>query len=109
MGGDEFAILLEAASTSDNMNAILDRIMDNVIVPHETNGISFESGTSIGVVMNVPAYDRIDDILRDADIAMYRAKASGGNRIQLFSCEIFPQSENRASSEVLQLRADLKS
>src|SRR5947207_1349126 len=81
---DEFAILLEAASTPANANAILTRIQATLTVPHEAGGTLLGSGASIGVVMNVTAYDRIDDILRDADLAMYGAKAGGGNCIQLF-------------------------
>jgi PleD family two-component response regulator len=42
------------------------------------------SEASIGVVMSIAAYQRLDDILRDADTAMYHAKASGGNQFKVF-------------------------
>jgi diguanylate cyclase (GGDEF)-like protein len=84
MGGDEFAILLEAASTPEEVITAVQRIQANLALPYEWKGKSIGSGASIGVVMNLTAYEQIDDIIRDADIAMYRAKGDGGNKFRVF-------------------------
>lgn len=84
MGGDEFAILLEAASTSDDVTTIIQRIQANLALPYDLQGREIVCGASIGVVMSIAAYQQMDDILRDADAAMYHAKVSGGNQFKVF-------------------------
>jgi diguanylate cyclase (GGDEF)-like protein len=84
MGGDEFAILLEAVSPQDDVISIIQRLQGNLASPYELQGIAIESGISIGVTTNIAVYQQLDDILRDADTAMYRAKANGGNQFIVF-------------------------
>jgi diguanylate cyclase (GGDEF)-like protein len=84
MGGDEFAILLEAASTSEDVTTTIQRVQAKLALPYDLQGREIVSGASIGVVMSVAAYQQLDDILRDADTAMYHAKASGGNQFRVF-------------------------
>jgi diguanylate cyclase (GGDEF)-like protein len=84
MGGDEFAILLGAASTTEDVITIIQRIQAQLALPYDLPGREIVSGTSIGVVMSIAAYQQLDDILRDADTAMYHAKASGGNQFKVF-------------------------
>lgn len=84
MGGDEFAILLGAASTTEDVITIIQRIQAQLALPYDLLGREIISGTSIGVVMSITAYQQLDDILRDADTAMYHAKASGGNQFKVF-------------------------
>ena len=84
MGGDEFAILLEAASTPQDVKTIAQRIQAALARPYDLGGRRIESGASIGVVMNIAAYKNLDDIVRDADTAMYPAKASGGINFTVF-------------------------
>ncbi len=84
MGGDEFAILLGAASTEEDIISIIQRIQAQLALPYDLLGREVVSGTSIGVVMSIAVYQQLDDILRDADTAMYHAKASGGNQFKVF-------------------------
>lgn len=84
MGGDEFAILLEASSSSEDVTTIIQRIQASLALPYDLQGREIVSEASIGVVMSITAYQRLDDILRDADTAMYHAKASGGNQFKVF-------------------------
>jgi diguanylate cyclase (GGDEF)-like protein len=88
MGGDEFAILLEAASTSEDVTIIIQRIQASLEIPYNLQGREIVRGASIGVVMSIAAYQQMDDILRDADTAMYHAKASGGNQFIVFDVSI---------------------
>ena len=88
MGGDEFAILLEAASTSEDVTTIIQRIQAKLALPYDLQGKEIVSGASIGVVMSIATYQQLDNILRDADTAMYDAKASGGNQLKVFDASI---------------------
>ncbi len=88
LGGDEFAILLEGASTTDDVRTVIERIQAGLALPYELHGSAVVSGASIGVVMNIATYQRLDEILRDADIAMYQAKVCGGNRYRVFVGEM---------------------
>ena len=84
MGGDEFAILLEAASTPEDVKTIIQRIQKSLGMPYEWRGHSIVSGASIGAVMKIAPYEQIDAILQDADTAMYRAKVGGDNQFVVF-------------------------
>jgi diguanylate cyclase (GGDEF)-like protein len=87
VGGDEFAILLEALSTPDEAMAIVRRIHMIMALPYQWRGKPIIGGASIGIVMNLTVYEQIDDIMRDADIAMYRAKSGGTNGFWVFGLE----------------------
>lgn len=82
MGGDEFAILLEGVNTEDEVVAIVERLQRNMAAPFEVDGNSIVMTASIGIVPNLLNYEQIDDIIRDADIAMYSAKVSGRNQFR---------------------------
>jgi diguanylate cyclase (GGDEF)-like protein len=84
MGGDEFAILLEATSSPEDVKKIIQRIQMVLALPYELQGNAMLIGASIGVVMSISAYKQIDDFLGDADAAMYHAKASGDNQFKVF-------------------------
>jgi diguanylate cyclase (GGDEF)-like protein len=88
MGGDEFAILLEAASSTKEVTTIVQRIQARLALPYDLSGREIVSEASIGVVMSIAAYQHMDDILRDADTAMYHAKASGRNQVKVFDAAI---------------------
>ncbi len=91
MGGDEFAVLLSASSTEEDVKTIVQRIQASLAPPYELQGYTVESGASIGIVMSMAVYNQLDDILRDADTAMYKAKADGGNQYRVFDVEMREQ------------------
>ena len=84
MGGDEFAILLEAASTPEDVKTIVQQIQMRLGMPYEWRGNSIVGGASISAVMNIAPYEQMDASLQDADTAMYRAKASGHDQFVVF-------------------------
>jgi diguanylate cyclase (GGDEF)-like protein len=84
LGGDEFAILLEAYNNDEEVFTIVTRLQASVTAPLELSGNSIVMTASIGIVMNLDRSEQMDDIMRDADIAMYRAKESGKNRFEVF-------------------------
>ncbi len=84
MGGDEFAILLEAANSNEEIIEIVERLQESFVSPFELRGNSVIVSASFGIVLNLVQYKRLEDVLRDADIAMYSAKADGRNRYKVF-------------------------
>jgi len=84
LGGDEFVILLEDLKTPIEYKAIAERVLQILDKPIELGGSRVFMSVSIGVVLSHTRYTLAEDVLRDADIAMYRAKKLGRNRIVVF-------------------------
>jgi ammonium transporter, Amt family len=103
LGGDEFTILLDGVTHALDAQAVADRLLSVVAQPFTLQGREIYSSVSIGIVMSAPRYQQAEDMVRDADTAMYRAKALGKAR-----CEIFDTSMLAAVEERLQLEADLR-
>jgi diguanylate cyclase (GGDEF)-like protein len=104
MGGDEFAILLEGVQNEAEVHVILQRLQDRLAVPFEISGNLIVMTTSIGVVLDPRGYERIDDIIRDADFAMYRAKIGGKDRYKVFDIAMRTEADDE-----LQLESGLRS
>jgi diguanylate cyclase (GGDEF)-like protein/PAS domain S-box-containing protein len=83
-GGDEFAILLEAITDVRDAIHVAERIIEDMQVPIELGSQSQVPRVSIGIATSSTGYGRAEDILRDADAAMYRAKAFGRGRFEVY-------------------------
>jgi diguanylate cyclase (GGDEF)-like protein len=83
-GGDEFVILLEDLESPTEYKIVAERIQRSLDIPADLGGSRVFMSVSMGIVLNSPRYKRADDMLRDADIAMYRAKKLGRNRFEVF-------------------------
>lgn len=84
-GGDEFAVLIECAGLPDTAVTLADRIHEACCQPMELNGHDVFVGVSIGIAVSEDGgYEDAHAVLRDADIAMYRAKDQGGGKTVLF-------------------------
>jgi diguanylate cyclase (GGDEF)-like protein len=81
-GGDEFAILLEDLDASNAAQLVAQRILDSLREPFEISGQVISVGASIGIASTAQVSS--DDLLRSADLAMYRAKGLGRARLQTF-------------------------
>jgi diguanylate cyclase (GGDEF)-like protein len=101
MGGDEFALLLDAVKSDDEIIRIVKRIQENLTAPFEVNGNFIVTTASIGIVMDLLQYERIDDVMRNADIAMYSAKASGKNCYRVYDGETMD-----CAGDILKLERD---
>jgi diguanylate cyclase (GGDEF)-like protein/PAS domain S-box-containing protein len=77
LGGDEFTILLENIRHPDDSNSVADRILMEIALPIRVDGRELFTSASIGIALSTTGYDQSEDILRDADTTMYRAKAQG--------------------------------
>ncbi|MGH9201157.1 MAG: putative bifunctional diguanylate cyclase/phosphodiesterase, partial [Vicinamibacterales bacterium] len=84
LGGDEFAVLIEDFSNAEEVCMIAERLQRALAEPLALQGRELYASASTGVVLGGPQYATVDDLLRDADIAMYRAKAAGRGSYQLF-------------------------
>jgi len=76
-GGDEFLVLLQDARDAGMVEGVVQRLSEHLRLPYVVGGEAFSITTSIGVAVGSADYASTDEILRDADRAMYMAKSSG--------------------------------
>lgn len=103
LGGDEFTILLEDLKSIDEAVNIAERIQRDLAAPFNLEGRQVFVAVSIGMAASSIGYDRPEDILRDADTAMYHAKSTGGCRHQLFD-----KSMHANALKLLHIQNDLR-
>ena len=92
LGGDEFTILVDDIQDVGEALVVADRILNKFLSPVIIKGEAIFPSASIGIVISTPDYDNCADLLRDADIAMYRAKSLGKGRYTLFDQEMYEQT-----------------
>ena len=85
LGGDEFVVLLTQLHQETDAEEVADRIIEAVRMPMQLQDQQVHSGASIGIACYKPDYTSADTLLRDADAAMYQAKAMGRNRFVIFT------------------------
>ncbi|WP_147822331.1 EAL domain-containing protein [Salidesulfovibrio onnuriiensis] len=90
-GGDEFAILLEEVAAPRDVIRIAKRILEGIRQPFNLNGNEVFSSASIGIVLHTQGYERPGALMRDADMAMYRAKEQGKSRFKVFNHKMHDQ------------------
>ncbi len=103
LGGDEFTVLLEEMQHDGVATDLADRIQKELARPVEIEGQEVYTSASIGIATDDGGYDSAADIMRDADLAMYRAKSEGRARV-----EIFDASLHEAAMRRLALETDLR-
>ncbi len=103
LGGDEFAILVAGGNEVSEVLHIADRIQHRLSEPLHLAGQAILTSASIGIVVRTPAYTQPEEMLRDADIALYRAKALGKARYVIFDPTMHAQA-----LALVQLEADLR-
>ncbi len=85
LGGDEFAILLNNIKDISDVILVAERIQEQLKLPFNLSGQEVFASTSVGIALNTTDYKQPEDLLRDADTAMYRAKARGKARYEVFN------------------------
>ena len=88
LGGDEFVVLLDGIGVPEELDEIADRINDALSVPIVLGSDNIVPSASMGILLGESDYEEPEEILRDADIAMYSAKARGKNRRETFRPEM---------------------
>jgi diguanylate cyclase (GGDEF)-like protein/PAS domain S-box-containing protein len=99
LGGDEFVILLDELFEVDDAMRVAERIQENLKIPFELGGNKVFMSVSIGITLSTAGYTKAEDMLRDADIAMYRAKAKGKAQHQVFNFEMQKQAGSQLQFE----------
>jgi len=84
LGGDEFAMLIQGIADEADAVRAAKRVADALTEPFHIGTHEIFTSVSIGIALSTSGYDRPQDVLRDSDIAMYRAKARGKARHELF-------------------------
>jgi PAS domain S-box-containing protein len=102
-GGDEFAVLAEELRDPSDAIRIAERIQEKMIVPFAVNGHEIVVTASVGIAFSNSNRNDAQDVLRDAEIAMYRAKQAGKAR-----CEVFDNAMHVGAVKRLQLETDLR-
>jgi len=102
-GGDEFTILLDDVREPSDATVVADRIHQVTTKPFAISGHEVFATASIGIALSAPTYTRPEDLLLDADTAMYRAKAQGRARTVLFDATM-----RERAPQLLDLEADLR-
>ncbi len=90
-GGDEFAILLDGIREADDATHVVERIQSQLTLPFMLDEHEVFTATSIGIALSTTGYEWPEDILRDADAAMYKAKAQGKGGHTTFETDIRAQ------------------
>ncbi len=102
-GGDEFAVLAEELRNPSDAIRVAERVQEKLALPFEIDGHEIVITASIGIVFNSDTSAQAQDVLRDAEIAMYRAKHTGKAH-----CEVFDNAMHAGALKRLQLETDLR-
>ena len=103
LGGDEFAVLLEDGATAGDAEGVAKRVIDAVGAAFLINGTEVFVDASVGIAVSAPSDSAAADLMRNADVAMYRAKREGAGRHVTFE-----PGMHAALVERVQLEADLR-
>ena len=103
LGADEFTILLDAVGDPSDAMRVATSIQTAIAEPFFVEGREMRVSASVGIALSTPIHERPEDVLKDADVAMRRAKALGGSR-----CEVFDEAMHTRAVGRLRLEADLR-
>ena len=103
LGGDEFTILVQGKYDPQEVVRIAERIQEKFAFPFDLSGNEVYTSASIGILHHTEKHEMPEDLMRDADTAMYQAKRAGKARH-----EIFDEDMHEAMKETLQLETDLR-
>jgi diguanylate cyclase (GGDEF)-like protein/PAS domain S-box-containing protein len=102
-GGDEFAVLAEDLRDPSDAIRVAERIQQKLAMPFDVDGHEIVVTASIGIAFTSNPSAEAQDVLRDAEIAMYRAKHTGKAR-----CEVFDNAMHAGALKRLQLETDMR-
>ena len=103
LGGDEFTVLIEDIADETESIQVAERVQNELSVPFTLSGREVFTTVSMGIAPSATGYERAEDILRDADTAMYRAKSLGKARY-----EIFDKAMHARAINLLQMETDMR-
>lgn len=92
MGGDEFTVLLDSVHGATDASHTAGRIQQEIAGVFKLGDVAVYTSVSIGIAVSTTEYESPEDLIRDADIAMYRAKAAGKARHEVFDSRMHAQA-----------------
>jgi diguanylate cyclase (GGDEF)-like protein len=95
IGGDEFAMVLEDVGSMEQLEERAEAILASLRYPVEIQGRSLSSSASLGIAISLDGSCPAEELLRDADLAMYRAKELGKNRFEIFDRALRDRAQAR--------------
>ena len=98
LGGDEFVILAEDLDSDGEALTVAERVLDALEAPFEIGSVDVRMTASVGVSISRDPDADPEDVLREADVAMYRAKRAGGHRLELFDEELHQEPTRRGAA-----------
>ncbi|MGO4381510.1 EAL domain-containing protein [Pseudoduganella sp. RAF19] len=104
LGGDEFVVLLPGIRNADESSHVAQKIIDSLAAPFPLEGRMLHISPSIGICMYPDDGEDVATLMRNADAAMYHAKASGRNNYQYFT-----QTMNLAAAQHFEMESSLRS
>ncbi len=99
LGGDEFVVILTRIKSREAVELIAENILRELGKPCQIGGQTINSGASVGIVFYPGDGNEVGDLLQKADLAMYRAKATGKNRYRVFSTGMLSEAHERQQQE----------
>jgi diguanylate cyclase (GGDEF)-like protein/PAS domain S-box-containing protein len=106
LGGDEFAVIMPGIKNQDAPTSLAWRLLDVLAQPFTINDQTIVSGTSIGIALSSDEKHTSQDILKNADLALYRAKSDGRGTFRFFEAEMDAKAQARRLLEI-ELRSAL--
>ena len=103
LGGDEYTILLEDIRNPSDAVRVAERLQSRLAVPFTVHGYEIVVNASVGIALSTATCAHAEDLLRDANIAMYRAKRAGKAR-----CEVFDTAMHEGAVRRLELETELR-
>lgn len=103
LGGDEFAVLIERVQSPEDTVTIAERILEKLSLPFHLDGRDLFASASIGIAITSGRWNKAEDLLREADTAMYHAKSHGKSR-----CRVFDPTMQQVVSARLELESELR-
>ena len=103
LGGDEFAILIQSLGDILHVESVARRVLNGLTKPIAVDGRSVYLGANVGIAIGSSSYDRSEDVMRDAEIAMQHAKTIGSMRYALFDSKMHDRAQKR-----IELTTDLR-
>lgn len=99
LGGDEFQVVIPTAPSKEDLAKLAQGIIDNLSRPYTINGTMVSIGASVGIVTSDYDDRKSDDLMRDADLALYAAKAAGKGCFRFFAAEMHEAARERQLME----------
>ena len=103
LGGDEFTILLDRIKNVSDATCVAERLQQQLATPFSISGHEVFTTASIGIALSATGYDRPEEIVRDAETAMYRAKTHGKACYEVFDTDMYARAVT-----LLQVEIDLR-